>query len=102
MERESELPVLEPVLTCSVILPDDCDVHTMLRNLKQLEEEIPEMHVVWNERLGEIHVQIMGDVQTEILQSLIKERFHVLVMFGEGNIVYKETIEETGGGRGAF
>ena len=102
MERESELPVLEPVLTCTVILPDDCDVHTMLRNLKQLEEEIPEMHVVWNERLGEIHVQIMGDVQTEILQSLIKERFHVLVMFGEGNIVYKETIEEPVEGVGHF
>lgn len=102
LEPESELPVLEPVLTCSVILPDDCDVHTMLRNLKQLEEEIPEMHVVWNERLGEIHVQIMGDVQTEILQSLIKERFHVLVMFGEGNIVYKETIEEPVEGVGHF
>ena len=101
-EPESELPVLEPVLTCSVILPEDCDVHTMLRNLKQLEEEIPEMHVVWNERLGEIHVQIMGDVQTEILQSLIKERFHVLVMFGEGNIVYKETIEEPVEGVGHF
>ena len=101
-EPASELPVLEPVLTCSVILPDGCDVHTMLRNLKQLEEEIPEMHVVWNERLGEIHVQIMGDVQTEILQSLIKERFNVLVMFGEGNIVYKETIEEPVEGVGHF
>ena len=101
-EPASDLPVLEPVLTCSVILPDGCDVHTMLRNLKQLEEEIPEMHVVWNERLGEIHVQIMGDVQTEILQSLIKERFKVLVMFGEGNIVYKETIEEPVEGVGHF
>ena len=101
-EPASDLPVLEPVLTCSVILPDGCDVHTMLRNLKQLEEEIPEMHVVWNERLGEIHVQIMGGVQTEILQSLIKERFKVLVMFGEGNIVYKETIEEPVEGVGHF
>ncbi|ETD25316.1 translation factor GTPase family protein [[Ruminococcus] lactaris] len=91
-EKDSELPILEPVLTYRIILPDDCNVHTMLRDLKLLEEEEPELHVVWIEKSQEIHVQLMGDVQIEILQRIIKERFGVLVEFGEGSIVYKETI----------
>ena len=64
----------------------------MLLNLKILEEEEPELHIVWEEQTSEIHVQLMGDVQIEILQRMIKERFGVLVEFGEGSIVYKETI----------
>lgn len=59
-------------------MPDDCNVHTMLRDLKLLEEEEPELHVVWIEKSQEIHVQLMGDVQIEILQRIIKERFGVL------------------------
>lgn len=101
-EEESDLPVLEPVLTYQILLPDDCDVHKMLLNLKILEEEEPELHIVWEEQTFEIHVQLMGDVQIEILQRMIKERFGVLVEFGEGSIVYKETITAPIEGVGHF
>ena len=101
-EKDSELPILEPVLTYRIILPDDCNVHTMLRDLKLLEEEEPELHIVWIEKSQEIHVQLMGDVQIEILQRIIKERFGVLVEFGEGSIVYKETIAAPVEGVGHF
>ena len=102
VEGESEKPVLEPVLNYQVILPEGCDVHTMLRNLRQLEEEDPMLKIVWNEELSEIHVRVMGEVQTEILKSLILERFGMSVEFGTGNIVYKETIKTTVEGIGHF
>lgn len=101
-EKDSEVPILEPVLTYRIILPDDCNVHTMLRDLKLLEEEEPELHIVWIEKSQEIHVQLMGDVQIEILQRIIKERFGVLVEFWEGSIVYKETIAAPVEGVGHF
>lgn len=101
-EMESNMPVLEPVLNYQIQLPPDCDVHQMLRNLKQLEEEEPQLHIVWDEQLGEIHAQLMGEVQIEILKSLIWDRFHVAVEFGAGNIVYKETIAEAVEGIGHF
>lgn len=101
-EEESDLPVLEPVLTYQILLPDDCDVHKMLLKLKILEEEEPELHIVWEEQTSEIHVQLMGDVQIEILQRMIKKRFGVLVEFGEGSIVYKETITAPVEGVGHF
>ena len=74
-EEASELPVLEPVLTYRIELPDGCDVHTMLRNLRQIEEEEPQLHVVWEEDSGEIHIQLMGEVQTEVLQQMVKRPF---------------------------
>ncbi|MBQ7797007.1 MAG: TetM/TetW/TetO/TetS family tetracycline resistance ribosomal protection protein [Lachnospiraceae bacterium] len=92
VEKETGSPLLEPVLTYQVILPSGYDAHTMLKNLRMLEEEDPQLHIVWNEVLSEIQAQVMGDVQMEILKSQIKERFHVDVEFGSGNIVYKETI----------
>ena len=101
-ESESELPLLEPVLTYRVLLPDGADVHKQLRNLRQLEEEEPELHVVWDETLGEIQAQVMGEVQIEVLKSLIRERFGIEVSFGNGNIVYKETICRTAEGVGHF
>ena len=85
-------PVLEPVLNYRVGLPEGCDAHVMLQNLRQLEEEDPQLRIVWNERLGEIHLQLMGEVQLEILTRLIADRFGVEVSFDEGSIVYKETI----------
>ena len=85
-------PVLEPVLNYRVDLPEGCDAHAMLQNLRLLEEEDPQLRVVWDERLGEIHLQLMGEVQLEILTRLIAERFGVEVAFDEGSIVYKETI----------
>lgn len=102
IEAESGMPILEPVLTYQIQLPPDCDVHVMLKNLRQLEEEEPMLHIAWNETLGEIHAQLMGEVQIEILKRLILERFHVPVEFGSGNIVYKETIADTVEGVGHF
>ena len=101
-EAASDMPLLEPVLTYQIQLPPECDVHKMLLNLRQLEEEEPLLHIVWNEELGEIHAQVMGEVQIEILKSLIKERFGVVVDFGSGNIVYKETIKTPVEGVGHF
>nr|WP_297174130.1 TetM/TetW/TetO/TetS family tetracycline resistance ribosomal protection protein [uncultured Agathobaculum sp.] len=85
-------PMLEPVLGYRLVLPEGCDAHTMLQNLRQLAEEDPQLRVIWNERMGEIQVQLMGEVQLEILTDLIEERFGVRVSFDEGSIVYKETI----------
>ncbi|MFR5731325.1 MAG: hypothetical protein ACLUD2_04530 [Clostridium sp.] len=76
-EAESELPVLEPVLTYRVELPEECDAHKMLADLKQLEEEELELHITWNEQAQEIQVQVMGEVQIEVLKSLVAERFGV-------------------------
>ena len=69
--------MLEPVLNYHILLPEGCDVHTMLRNLRQLEEEDPMLRIVWKEEIGEIHARLMGEVQIEILKSVIKERFNV-------------------------
>lgn len=102
MEQDSAMPVLEPVLSYQIRLPEGCDPHKMLQQLKQLEEEEPELHIVWDSALGEIHAQLMGEVQIEILKRLIWERFHVAVEFGAGNIVYKETIAAPVTGAGHF
>ena len=91
-EAEGAPPALEPVLTYQVILPEGQDPVTALQKLRQLEEEDPQLHLVWNERLQEIHAQLMGEVQLEILQRLIRERFDLEVSFGQGGIVYRETI----------
>lgn len=101
-EEDSFPPILEPVLTYQIQLPDGCDVHGMYVKLKQLEEEEPELHIVWNEQLNEIHAQVMGEVQIEILKNIIAERFDTPVEFGTGNIVYKETIEEAVEGAGHY
>jgi small GTP-binding protein len=95
-------PELEPVLTYQVVLPPGCDVHTMLRDLRQLEEEDPQLRVVWSEALGEIHLQLMGEVQLEVLTRLIRERFGTEVSFGTGSIVYRETITGPVEGVGHF
>lgn len=101
-EFEESVPVLEPVLTYQIILPEGCDAHNTFNKLKQLEEEDPQLDIVWNENLKEIHARLMGDVQIEILQSLIKERFDIDVTFGQGSIVYKETIKNKVEGIGHF
>ena len=92
----------EPVLSYRIGLPTEVNVHQALLQLRQLEEEEPLLHIVWNETLGEIYAQVMGEVQIEILKSLIKERFGMAVTFDEGNIVYKETILEPVEGVGHF
>lgn len=101
-ETEAELPLLEPVLTYQIQIPPECDVHRMYLKLRQLEEEEPELHIVWEEQSNEIHAQVMGEVQIEILKRLIAERFDTEVEFGAGSIVYKETITEPVEGVGHF
>ena len=102
IEADSDVPMLEPVMNYKIELPEDCDVHKMLQDLRRLEEEEPELHIVWNNEAEEIHIQLMGDVQTEVLQKMIKDRFGVLITFGEGKIVYKETVENQTEGVGHF
>ena len=102
IEAHTFLPVLEPVLTYKIELPEECNVHSMLIKLKELEEEEPQLHIVWDERLQEIHAQVMGEVQIEILKRMIWERYQTEVEFGSGKIVYKETIEDCVEGVGHF
>lgn len=102
IEDSSYSPILEPVLTYQIQLPECCDVHGTFLKLKQLEEEDPQLHIVWNEVLNEIHAQVMGEVQIEILKSMILDRFQMDVNFGSGNIVYKETILEPVEGAGHY
>lgn len=102
IETDSFAPVLEPVLTYQIQLPADADVHGMFVKLKQLEEEQPELHIVWKESLNEIHAQVMGEVQIEILKRVIADRYQMDVEFGTGKIVYKETIAEPVEGAGHY
>ena len=102
IEEDAQVPMLEPVLSYQILFPDGEDIHLMLLKLRQLEEEVPELHIVWNEQAEEIHVQVMGEVQIEILKSMIEERFDVRAEFGSGSIVYKETITKKVEGVGHF
>lgn len=101
-EKDFFVPVLEPVLSYRIVLPEGCDPRMMLPKLRELEEEEPALRIVWNEQLKEIQVQIMGEVQLEILQSMIKDRYGVDVSFDSGRVVYKETIANTVEGVGHF
>ncbi len=102
IEEAPYAPELEPVLFYRIILPEGCDPRVMIPKLRQIEEEEPELHIVWDEQLQEIQVQIMGEVQIEILKSLIQSRFGVTVDFDAGRVLYKETIVDTVEGVGHF
>ena len=102
MEALAEPPMLEPVLTYQMLLPQDCNIPETMRKLRQLEEEDPQLHILWNERLREVHVQLMGEVQLEVLQRQIADRFGMDVSFSQGSVVYKETILEPVEGVGHF
>ena len=101
-EPDGEGPVLQSVLTYRILLPDGTPVHTALPKLRELEDEDPMLHIVWEERSGELHAELMGEVQPEVLQRLIADRFGLSVAFGEGSIVYKETIAGAVEGVGHF
>ena len=101
-EPDSDIPVLEPVLTYRVELDGKTDVHTALSELRRIEEEEPQLHIIWNEHLKEIHIQLMGEVQIEVLRRIIFERFGMRVEFGRGSISYRETIAEPVVGIGHF
>ena len=102
VEKNGEVPILEPVLEYSIVLPDGIDALSMLPKLRQLEEEDPQLHVVWEEESRELKVQLMGEVQLEVLKCQIQERYGVKAAFEEGAIVYKETIADTVEGVGHF
>ncbi len=101
-ETDSAMPVLEPVLTYRLDLQDGTDIHTALQYMRQLESEDPQLRVAYQEQLGEIQVQLMGEIQLEILRSVIAERFGMQVGFDRGNIIYKETIAAPVEGVGHF
>lgn len=101
-EKDAAPPILEPVLTYRLELPENIDAHTALEKMRILENEDPQLNVVWNERLSEIRIQLMGDIQLEVLKAIIAERFGFEVNFGEGNIIYKETIKSEVEGVGHF
>lgn len=102
IDRLPVRPMLEPVLQFKVDPPPKPDIRTVLSKLRILEEEYPEMHVAWDEQLQELHVQLMGDVQTEVLKNIIRERFDFEVEFSQGDVVYLETIADTVEGVGHF
>ena len=101
-EAEASAPLLQPVLTYQLVLPDGADAHNALTKLRELEEEDPMLRIVWDERYGQIHVQLMGRIQLEILRRRILDRFGLAVTFGEGSIVYRETIASPVLGMGHF
>ncbi len=101
-EQNSASLTLEPVFTYCVKLPPSTDIHSAVANLKRLEEEETQLHVIWNEHLREIHIQLMGEVQMEVLKRIIAERFHLDVEFEKGSIIYKETIADTVEGVGHY
>ena len=95
-------PLLEPVMSYRVILPPQSDPAVLLPKLMQLDQEDPQLHIVWNERTREISVQLMGRVQAEIFRSLVKERFDTDITLDTGRIMYRETIKDTVEGVGHF
>lgn len=102
IEKNSFMPILEPVLTYKVNIDDGTDIHTLLSKLRILENEDPQLKVMWNELLGEIQIQLMGDIHLEVLETIIEERFNIKISFGKGNIIYKETILDAVEGVGHF
>lgn len=99
---DSDLPVLTPVLVYRLILPKETDVHKTYMQLKDIEEEEPQLSIVWNEKLNEINIRLMGEIQTEVLKRIIRERLDINVEFDTGNIVYRETIAEPVEGTGHY
>ncbi|MCI9445169.1 MAG: GTP-binding protein [Oscillospiraceae bacterium] len=91
-EAAGPAPELEPILNYHLLLPEGTDPHAALDKLRALEEEDPQLHILWNERLQELHVRLMGQVQLEVLRRVIAQRFGLEADFGPGGIVYKETI----------
>ncbi|WP_047998664.1 elongation factor G [Lactiplantibacillus herbarum] len=98
---DAQQPVMQPVLTYA-LEPQEADLHACLTALRQLEDEDPQLHVTWSEPLQELRVQVMGTIQLEVLQQLLKDRFQLTVSFGTGSILYQETITKAVEGVGHF
>lgn len=102
IEENSGKPLLEPLFTYGVILPQNYDLHVALSIFKKLEQEDSQMRVIWREDLKKIDIQVMGEIQLEVLKRVLDERFDLIVEFENGSIIYKETIEDTVEGVGHF
>lgn len=102
MESDTCKPVLEPVLSYRIILPDGCDTNLYFPKLKELEEEEPSLHLYWNEEFSQIEARLMGEIQIDLLKRLIFDRFNIECQFGAGNILYKEKIKSKAIGIGHF
>ena len=102
LEQDSQKPLLEPVLSYAILLPPECDVRVYFPKLKELEEEEPSLHLAWNEELSQIEARLMGEVQTELIKRLIKDRFNVDCSLGAGKILYKEKASKKAIGVGHF
>lgn len=100
--RNSERAVLEPVMTYKIQFPPEKNAYDVLRDMRRLEDEDPQLHIVWNEQLREIHIQLMGAVQLEVLSRVISEKFGYEVTFGSGAVAYKETIAAEAEGVGHY
>ena len=100
-EPDGVNPVIQPVLRYT-LLPGECDIHACLVALRELEDEDPLLHVVWQPHLEEVHLQLMGAVQLEVIQQMMHDRFGLDVSFGPGGILYKETIAHPVEGVGHF
>jgi len=102
LEQDTQKPILEPVLSYTIILPPDCDTRVCFPKLKQLEEEEPSLHLAWNEELSQIEARLMGEVQIELLKRLINDRFSIDCTLGAGRILYKEKANQRSIGVGHF
>ena len=102
IEGDAQEPMLEPVLSFRILLPEGADPHTVLGQFRLLEEEDPQLAVAWREQTQEIHLQLMGEVQTEVLIQRVKDRFGLEVAFDEGCVLYRETIQGSVIGMGHY
>ncbi len=102
LERDTQKPLLEPVLSYAIELPPACDTRLYFPKLKELEEEEPSLHLMWNEELSQIEARLMGEVQTELITRLIRDRFSIDCTLGAGKILYKEKAAGKAVGVGHF
>ena len=101
-ETDGPLPVLRPLLSVQMVLPEGCDIHTVQKQLRSLEDENPLLQAEWQEQNNEIRLQVMGKMELDVLKRLFQERFQLEVEFAKGSVPYRETILEPVVGAGHF
>ena len=102
IEQNSAESVLQAIFSYKVIFDEKYDVRTVLAKLRQLEEEEPQLRIVWNEQAKEIHISLMGEIQLEIIKTICQQRFGIDISFDAGSVLYKETIRTTVEGVGHY
>ncbi len=101
-ETDSGQAFLEPVMSYHAVIPENINIHDALSDMRTLEAEDPQLHIIWNEQLRQIHVHLMGEVQLEVLSRIIPQRFGYEVQFENGAVTYRETIADTVEGVGHY